>query len=553
MHRDTHRGDTASATSIGVGAGGGVRVGRGEGVGHLQTRRQRPRPVARLGLLRAATAGLMAARLAATGRAAVGLTAAGLVAVALVAVGLAAAGQQAQAAVPPVAPLPSQVQPVPLPPITRATLANGLEVVVAQRHQRPLVALRLTIPAGHQLDPPELPGLAGFVADMLKQGTARRSAEEIARALEATGGQLTVSAGADATVVSGQWLSKDLGPALELVGEMVTSPTFPQSEMAILRPRWQASVRRQFDDPAELAALHANHLLYGSTHPLGYFPDEARMGAVRREDLVAFHRAYYTARGAQLVVVGDVDPDRVLELARRHLGSWPSTAAPSRTPAPVRLESSRVRFVRWPGQTQVRVELRQPGPAATVDDWLAVRLYNYVLAGGGFASRLMEVVRARLGSTYDIHSYYQAYRFPAHWVLSTYTRNDQLWATLQVLQAELARFYRQGITARELEEARSFYIFSYPLRLETAADLAYALSDALWHGRGLDWVARFPVLVSQLTLQEVNAAIRRHFDPDRVAVTLLGDPEVLRTAPPAIWGVPLERVEQVDRTEVPRR
>lgn len=460
---------------------------------------------------------------------------------------------RAEAPQPPVAPLPAQVQPVPLPRISRATLANGLDVVVAERHQRPLVAVRLAIPAGHLLDPPQLPGLAGFVADMLKQGTARRSAEEIARAIESAGGQLSVSAGVDATVVSGLWLSRDLERALDLVGDLVTSPTFPESELAILRPRWQASVRRQFDDPAELAALHANNLLYGSSHPLGYFPDENLARSVRREDLVAFHQAHYTPHGAQLLVVGDVDPAQVLELARRYLGGWPSRGAARQEPAPVRLEGSRVRFVEWPGQTQVRVELRQPGPAATADDWLAVRLYNYVLGGGAFASRLMEVVRARLGSTYDVYTYYEANRFPGHFVLSTYTRNDQLWATLEVLQAELARFYREGISPRELEDARSFYIFSYPQRLETAGGLASVLFDALWQGRGLDWVSRFPVYVSQLTLEQVNAAIRRHFDPDRFAVTLLGDPEVLRTAPPAIWGVPLGRVERVGRTEVPRR
>ena len=472
-----------------------------------------------------------------------------------VTVGLAGAGSPPTARAgppPPIAPLPPQVEPAPLPRVTRATLTNGLDVVVAERHRRPLVALRLTIPAGHLLAPPGLPGLAGFVADMLRQGTRRYDASAISRLLEGTGGRLSVEAGPDATVVSGLWLTRDLALAMELLGEMVRSPTFSEEELAILRPRWQAAARQVFDDPGALAAAHADQLLYGPGQPLVPFPDEEGARRVTREDLVAFHQAYYTPAGARLVVAGDVEPAAVFDLARRHLGDWPFQPAVRRSPPAPSLTATRVRFVAWPGQTQARIELRQPGPAATAADWAAVRVYNYVLGGGGFASRLMEAVRSRLGSTYDIHSYYVAHPFPAHWVLSTYTRNDEAWATLELLQAELSRFYQTGITAQELEDAVRFYVFSYPQRLETTAGLAAQLSEALWLGRGLSWVAEWPQEVNRLSLEEVNAAIRRHFRPDRFAVTVLGDPQLLETAPPALWGAARSTWQRLGRTEVPR-
>ncbi|HEY8486876.1 MAG TPA: pitrilysin family protein, partial [Limnochordales bacterium] len=335
-----------------------------------------------------------------------------------------------------------------------------------------------------------------------------------------------------------------------------TQPAFAAGELERMRPRWVAQARQAFDDPGELAARYADHLLYGPGHPLGRLPDPGPAMAVRREDLVAFHARHYTPRGALLVVAGDVEPDRVLDLVRRHLGGWEGPSAQGGPPSPqgaaglippARLEGSRVQFVEWPGQTQVRVELRQPGPPVTADDWLAVRVYNYILGGGAFASRLMDVMRVQLGSTYDVHSYYSGYRFGSHWVLSTYTRNDQVWKALEVLQAELARFYRDGITQQELEDARGFYVGSYPMRLETAADLAQAISDAIWQGRGLEWVSLFPVRAAQLRQEEVQAAIRRHFDPERFAVTLLGDPSVLQSAPARVWGVPAQQVQRVAR------
>ncbi|HEY8487019.1 MAG TPA: pitrilysin family protein, partial [Limnochordales bacterium] len=259
-------------------------------------------------------------------------------------------------------PLPSwsQVNPAPLPPIVRSTLPNGLDVVVARRPRQPVVALNLLIPAGLAHDPPNLPGLAGFVADMLRQGTARRSAEAVAEDLEATGGRLGVSAGVEFTRLSGQWLSRDLERAVELVAEVVTQPAFAAGELERMRPRWVAQARQAFDDPGELAARYADHLLYGPGHPLGRLPDPGPAMAVRREDLVAFHARHYTPRGALLVVAGDVEPDRVLDLVRRHLGGWegpsaqggpPSPQGPAGLMPPARLAASRVQFVEWPGQT----------------------------------------------------------------------------------------------------------------------------------------------------------------------------------------------------------
>lgn len=448
--------------------------------------------------------------------------------------------------------LPSAVEPVPLPPVTTFTLDNGLEVVVVERHDRPLGYVLLSVPAGSAQDDPARPGVAHLTASMLTKGTRTRSAVEIARTIEAVGGRLSSSADVEEARIESAVLAQHVPLALELVADVAQNPTFPASELDLLKQQAEAGIRQQFDDPGSLASLHADQLLYGDRHPLGHFPRVEEVQAITPEDLASFHRSRYGPQGSRLLVAGDVDPQQVAELVKRLFGQWTGGTAPASPPEPPALEATRIRFVEWPGQTQVRIELRQPGPPAYVDDWLAISAYNYILGGGGFASRLMDVVRARLGQTYDVHTFYEAYSFPAHFGLSTYTRSEEVWTAIEVIRGELERFHDEGITPEELEQARQFFILGYPMMLETLADVALRIDSALGLGRGLEWVSEYPVRMARLTVDEVNQAIRRHFDPERFAIVLLGDPAVLDQAPEKIWGVPKSQIERVGRTQVPQ-
>ena len=449
--------------------------------------------------------------------------------------------------------LPQTVEPVPLPPVTTFTLDNGLEVVIVERHDRPLAYVLLSVPAGTAYDDPDFPGVAQLTASMLTKGTRTRSAVEIARTIESVGGQLASSADVEEARISAAVLAHHVPLALELVADVVQNPTFPESELAILMQQAEAGIRQQFDDPGTLAGLHANQLLYGDRHPLGHFPTVEELEGITPERLAAFHRSRYGPQGSRLLVAGDVDPEQVAELVRAAFGQWRGTSvARPEFPGRPALENTRIRFVEWPGQTQVRIELRQPGPAATVDDWLAISAYNYILGGGGFASRLMTVVRSRLGQTYDVHTFYEARLFPAHFALSTYTRSEEIWTALEVIRSELRRFHAEGITADELAKAKQFFILGYPMALETLSDVASRIDRALALGRGLEWVSEYPVRAARLSVDEVNQAIRRYFDPERFAIVLLGDPKVLDEAPDVIWGVPKSQIERVGHTEVPK-
>ncbi|BAS26630.1 M16 family metallopeptidase [Limnochorda pilosa] len=459
------------------------------------------------------------------------------------------AGMPPAAAAEPIrAPLVTEAEPVELPPVTHRTLENGLELWIAERTQQPIALFQLVIPRGDLLDPPGKEGLASFTAQLLQQGTESRSAEEIAGAMDFVGGSLSAGTSAERTTVSAAVLSKDAGFALDLLADVVLHPTFPEREVEILRNQFLGGVRQERDDSSQLASTHAAAFFYGAGHRLGRPESEASVQVIGREDVVAFHRDHYGPKGAMLIAVGDLDPAWVEAAVRKSLGSWKGPAAPAPSaPEVPQLEESRVRWVAKPGQTQVQIRLRQNGPARTANDWLAVQVYNYVLGGGGFSSRLMQVVRSELGQTYGIGTGYTAYRFPGGMQLGTFTRNDSVWATLDAIRQELGRFRDEGISEAELAAAKSHLLGSFPLQMETLSGMAGTIAEALFYDGTLDAIRTYPEQVASLTRAQVNAAIKAHLDPERFAVVLLGDPAVLEEAPGGeVLGVPVELVEQVD-------
>ncbi|HEY8531870.1 MAG TPA: pitrilysin family protein, partial [Limnochorda sp.] len=304
------------------------------------------------------------------------------------------------------------------------------------------------------------------------------------------------------------------------------------------------------DEPFYLASAHSAAFFYGAGHRLGRAETEASYSAITRDDVVAFHRDHYGPQGALLLAVGDLDPQWVTQEVERLFGVWQGPAAPEPEVRPVpALEASRVRWVARPGQTQVQIRLRQNGPARTADDWLALQIGNQILGSGTFASRLMQAIRSNLGQTYGIWTAYTRYRFPGSMELATFTRNESLWATLEAIQGELRRFYHEGVTEEELAKAKSQFLGSFPLQLETLSGTARLVSDALVDHGNLAPITEIPEQVAALTVVEVNEAIRAHLDPERFAVVLLGDPAVLETAPGPIFGVSPDQVEVVDWTE----
>src|SRR5580692_8881155 len=231
-------------------------------------------------------------------------------------------------------PAPGAPRPFEFPAAATKTLPNGLRVFVVSDHREPAVAARLVIlSAGSVQDPAGMPGVAGMTAGLLTQGTAKRSAKEIAEAIDFVGGTLEAKAGRDATTVTLDVVKKDLGVGMDLLSDVVLHPAFRTEELDRQRQQLLSDLEVQYSDPNYLATLAFARTLYGSS-PYG-LPEQgtpATVKQLRREDFVKFHDANYAPNQALLGFAGDISPEDAFAIAEKYFGSWPKLDVPSAPP-----------------------------------------------------------------------------------------------------------------------------------------------------------------------------------------------------------------------------
>jgi len=449
----------------------------------------------------------------------------------------------------------SDVDPIDLPPTHRATLDNGLKVLVLEQHNLPIVQFNLRVGAGGSARGPSgKSGLASFAAQMLTEGTESRSGDEIAQRIDFVGGQLGASASSDHATVNARVLRDDLDVGLNLLADVAINATFPESNMATVRRQLIGNVNSAQDDPGSLVDRRFRNMLFGGDHPLGRVSTESSINAISRSDLVEFHEAHYRPNVSTLVIAGDVTPSALMPKVREAFGSWQRAPVPELDlESPSTPDSQDALFVHKPGQTQVQIALGEPGMAVSSDDYLAMQIANYVLGGGAFSSRLLQVVRSEAGQTYAINSQYASYEFPGYFQVRTFTRNNQLKDTLQLVMDELAKFRAEGLTEDELDAAKDHIAGSYVLGLETLSGLANEVQNAVTYDRGLDWIRDYKRTIRSFTLEEINRTIPEHLHPSSLQMALLGDFATLaqlgEETDQLVEGVALSDVDVVEWTQ----
>ncbi|NMB45036.1 MAG: insulinase family protein [Firmicutes bacterium] len=443
-----------------------------------------------------------------------------------------------------------QAERISLPPITHFCLSNGLEVYLIHRPQQPIAALHLVLPIGSYSDPEGKAGLANFTAAMLRQGTKNYTAEEISSMIDTVGGSLGAWADDNTTTLAAEVMSKDFRLGLELIADIIINPVFPEPEVESLRQQFLGSLYRRQDNASALATDEAMSYFYGSNHPLGRPVSIDTIQSIQVDDMVAFAEKHHRPDGAILIAAGDIEPSELRNLAETQFGKW-SASTRSRSQAmgtqPDPPKQPRLLFIEKPGQTQVQIRMVQHGPTRTTPDWIAIELYNYILGGGSFSSRLMQVVRSELGETYGITTGYRADERSGLFMLATFTSNEKLYETMSVIKAELEEFAAHGVTEEELYYAKANRIGNYPLRFETLGGTTAAIAQGL-RFHSLEEVEEYSLLVERLARAEIQAAIARHFDPHSFAIVLLGDPSIMEEVVEVakLYGIEPSSIDRVD-------
>lgn len=427
-------------------------------------------------------------------------------------------------------PDPGEIRPFSFPEVLPGTLENGLQTRVARLTRVPMASATVVLNAGESWLSDERAGLAVLAGDALEGGTEGRGGAELAEALESLGASLSVSTGWDSTSISLSCHADRLEDAFSLLAEVIREPAFPDDEVDRIRNQQLASLQQRKMVPSKLALDRALRAIYADGVPFGR-PVEGVSEAVEAMDPAAaaeFVDEAYRPGDGGLVVAGDVEEGKVLELARRHLGGWSGDdrGRPEFEASP-RTGERRIVVVDRPGSVQSELRLGHVGIRRTSSDYFPLLVFNALL-GGTFTSRLNQRLREERGFTYGVRSRFRTRRLPGPFIISTAVETavtaDAVMDTVGVLEEVLD----EGPTEDEVSSARDYIVGVFPLRFETVSQVSSRVAELIVYDLPEDYHATYRDRVREVTPESAVDAARRNVRPDEMAVVVAGDAEEVR-------------------------
>jgi len=401
----------------------------------------------------------------------------------------------------------------------------GIDVVAYRTGVKDVVTLRAALPAGTALASGN-PAIAVLTAMLLDQGTQQQDKFKITQQLEAVGANIHFAAGTDVLGISAKCLKKDLPLVLGLLAEELRTPAFSAEEFAKAKKQFSGAVKRQLEDTDFRAEDAFSRLAFQSGHPNRNPEPEALLAAIESaslDEVLAFHKAHYGPAQMKLVAVGDIDATVLQTTVAQVFGGWSGGSAAVRQVKADKATAPQQAQVELPGKTSVSILLGQAsGLQHQHPDYQALRMGTAIL-GSGFTGRLMATVRDQEGLTYSIDAGMDADAFnEGDWKISASFAPAMLDQGIASTRRQLDLWYRDGVTAAEVESRKSNLVGSFQVSLSTSNGLASTFLSALNRGYPLEWVDDYPAKVRALNRSQVNTAIKTYLQPQNMILVKAG-------------------------------
>jgi zinc protease len=422
------------------------------------------------------------------------------------------------------APKPGPASALHLPVPQKFKLSNGLTILYSERPGLPLVTADLVLRAGSGANPADRPGLASMTARLLEQGTATRSALQIADRAADLGAALNSGTGADTAGISTHALSRNFPDALELLADVALHPSFPKAEIERVRSERLTAIVQEKDEPFSLAYRVLAAALYGPRYSYGT-PDSGTaesVKAISQADLARFWQQNYHPNNAALIVTGNIKLAVLKPLLEKQFGAWKEGKSPEATMGSPETTDAKLILVDRPGAPQTTLACFSMGLARSTPDYAAVEVMNTDL-GGLFSSRINMNLREQHGYTYGAFSFFSYHRAPGPFFAGADVRTDVTApATTEILN-ELRRMRDTPMTPAELALSKDSIARSLPGRFERGTDAAATFAELFTYDLPLDYFSTLPDSINAVTAEQAQAAAQKYILPEKMIVLAVGD------------------------------
>ncbi len=409
-------------------------------------------------------------------------------------------------------------------------LPNGLTVLYVERHELPIVTATLLVKASPLEEEAARAGTANLTARMLSEGTATRKGADISREIEFIGGSLEASTNSDFTTVSLSILKKDINKGFDLFSDVVLHPAFPADELARKKELIKGSLKQKEEEPSFVANREFIRDIYGD-HPYGRLVEGnvASLNGIKRFDVLNFYETYYHPENSILAVVGDINPEEFKKLISRYFAAWKpgeKRAGGIQMQSPPEPKQPRVEIIDR-DVTQANILFGGIGLSRDNPDYYAVSVMNYVLGGGGFASRMMKVIRDEMGLTYSINSFFATNKYPGRFEVEVQTKNESAGRVIDEMLKQIKLMKSAPISDSELQDAKDYLVGSFPRRLETGRKIADFIAAVQYYNLGDDYIDKYKGYIEKVTKEDVFRVAQKYLDDKNYVLVIVGNKKKL--------------------------
>jgi len=425
-------------------------------------------------------------------------------------------------------PAPGDPMSLNLPPLERATLSNGLKIVLAERHTAPVVNFTLMVDSGYSADPTNATGTASFEQRMLEEGTPTRDSLKIGEELESLSANFNAGANLDYSLVNLNTLKSTMDASLDIYADLILHPAFPQKEFQRLQKERIAGIQREKVTPQSMALRVVPTLIYGQGHPYAVpftgTGTEAAVSKMTREDLAKFHDTWFKPNNATLLVVGDTTLGEIKTKLEKLLASWQAGNVPKRTVPHVEEPAKDVVYlIDRPGSGQSVIFGAQLAPPQNDPDAVALQLMNGIL-GGKFSSRINMNLREDKHWSYGVRTIIPPARGQRPYISISAVQTDKTKESMMELVKEYNNIVGgKPISAEELKDEQSNTTLGLPGTFETVQQLSSAYGNILQFGLPEDYYNTFTQKALALSADSANEVAKKYILPDHLVWVVVGD------------------------------
>lgn len=419
--------------------------------------------------------------------------------------------------------------------IKKELYPNGLTVIHVQRNNLPIVVMTMLIKASPLNESQEKAGTAYLTARMLTEGTSKRTSTDISDEIEYIGASIEASTNYDYTTISFSSLKKDIEKGFEIFSDIILNPIFPDEEIKRKKDLIKSGIKKNEEEPDFMAETEFIKQVYGS-HPYGRRVEGNldSIDKIERDDILKFYNEYYMPGNGVLSVVGNITPEELNLLLNKYFSQWKNRdiIKPQEDMNAIENTSKEPRTIIINKDiTQANIFFGHLGLARENPDYYAVTVMNYILGGGGFASRLMKTVRDDMGLAYSINSSFSASKYIGRFEVEVQTKNESAGIVVKEILNQVKKIMTEGVSDEELNDAKSYLTGSFPRRLETSRRIADFLPAVEFYNLGDSYIEKYPEYINSLTKEDILRAAQKYLNPENYVLVIVGNEQKIKLDP----------------------